>query len=292
MITSTIGIGLAFLAMLSWGFGDFMIQKSTKKLGDWETLFFVTLFGTVVLLPFVWKSLPALFIGSHTDLYILVTASIVLIIAAILDFEGFKRGKISVLEPLQSFEIITASILSFAVLKDVVSSTQIGLIIILIVGLCLVSFRGRFLHKNFLLEKGVTIYLLGAMFMGVVDFLLGWGSRATDPFVANFVMNVIMMVVSLAFIIALPESRASFKKIKANQALLLVMSIADNTGWIAYAVSMTLVPIAIATGLSESSIIVAVLLGLFVNKEKLQRHQKYGLVIAIASVMILAFLST
>jgi hypothetical protein len=34
-----IGVGFAFIAMLCWGVGDFLIQKSARKLGDWETLF-------------------------------------------------------------------------------------------------------------------------------------------------------------------------------------------------------------------------------------------------------------
>ncbi|MDD5165038.1 MAG: DMT family transporter [Candidatus Pacebacteria bacterium] len=285
------GIGLSFVAMLSWGFGDFMIQKSTKRLGDWETLFFITLFGTVILAPFVWRKIPELFTGSHSHLIILICAAFALLIAAILDFEGFKRGKISVLEPIMSFEILAASFLSFFFLGDKVSFLQIGLIIVLIAGLCLVSFRGKFMAKSFLLEKGVIVFLLGSILMGATDFFLGWGSRVTDPFVANFVINVIMMTVAGLFLIFRPKSRTSVRNLKENRALLLVMSIADNTGWIAYAVAMTLVPIAVATGLSESSIIIAVLLGLFVNKERLQRHQKYGLGIALVSVMVLAFVT-
>jgi drug/metabolite transporter (DMT)-like permease len=44
------GIVLAIVAMLSWGFGDFLIQKNTRKIGDWDTLFFITLFGAAILL--------------------------------------------------------------------------------------------------------------------------------------------------------------------------------------------------------------------------------------------------
>lgn len=69
------------------------------------------------------------------------------------------------------------------------------------------------------------------------------------------------------------------------------MSISDNIAWIGYAFAMTLIPIAIATGLSESSCIVAVLLGIFINKERLQTHQKVGLVIALTSAMVLAFIT-
>ena len=291
-MTIEVGIGLAFVAMLCWGFGDFLIQRSARKLGDWETLFVITFFGVIVLLPFVYKNIGSLFVGSNTNLLILVSSALVLLCAALLNFEGFKRGKISVLEPLMSFEIPAAALLAFFFLGDNISWMQIFVIIILIINLFLVSFRGRFLSKNFLLEKGVIIFLFGAILMGSADFLLGWGSRVTDPLLANFVLNVIMASVSFIFIVFRGGISKLVSDIKKNPAQVLAMSITDNVAWIAYSFAMVLVPIAIATGLSESSIIIAVLLGLFVNKEKLQRHQKIGLVGAIASAIVLAFITT
>ena len=291
-MTIEVGIGLAFVAMLCWGFGDFLIQRSARKLGDWETLFVITFFGVIVLLPFVYKNIGSLFVGSNTNLLILVSSALVLLCAALLNFEGFKRGKISVLEPLMSFEIPAAALLAFFFLGDEISWMQIFVIVVLIINLFLVSFRGKFLSKNFLLEKGVIIFMFGAILMGAADFLLGWGSRVTDPLMANFVLNVIMASVSFIFIVFRGGISKLISDVKKNPAQVLAMSITDNVAWIAYSFAMVLVPIAIATGLSESSIIIAVLLGLFVNKEKLQRHQKIGLVGAIVSAIVLAFITT
>ena len=58
MIPLSVGIGLAFVAMLCWGFGDFLIQRSTRKVGDWGTFFVICAFGSVILLPFVWGDIP------------------------------------------------------------------------------------------------------------------------------------------------------------------------------------------------------------------------------------------
>ncbi len=287
-MTASIGIALAFVAMLAWGFGDFGIQRSARRVGDWETLFVITLFGTVVLLPFVWKDLPALVSGITPSTSILIVAGVVLTVAALLHFEGFKRGKISVLEPLISFEIPSASILAFFVLGDHVSAVQAIVIVLLVACLFMVSFRERRLTKKYFLEKGVAFLICGAAFMGVSDFLLGWGSRIVDPITANFILNVTMVVISGCIILFTGKSFRLIRDIRNNPVLLLMTSIGDNIGWVAYAVAMTLVPIAVATGLSESSIVVAVLLGLFVNKEKLQRHQKVGLVGAIVAAIVLA----
>jgi hypothetical protein len=45
----TTGILFALLAMLFFGFGDFLIQRSTRKVGDWETLFLFSILGGVQL---------------------------------------------------------------------------------------------------------------------------------------------------------------------------------------------------------------------------------------------------
>ena len=51
----------AFLAMLCWGFGDFFIQRTTRKIGDVESLAYIGIIGSIILLPFVIKDFSLLF---------------------------------------------------------------------------------------------------------------------------------------------------------------------------------------------------------------------------------------
>jgi len=44
---SFIGVILAVVALFSWGFGDFFIQKSARSLGTWQALFLICLFGAI-----------------------------------------------------------------------------------------------------------------------------------------------------------------------------------------------------------------------------------------------------
>ncbi|MEK7110702.1 MAG: EamA family transporter, partial [Patescibacteria group bacterium] len=76
------GIVFALTALFAWGIGDFLIQRSARKFGDWAALFFIDIFGTIVLLPFVWQDFPALF-RSPEHLGILLTASILLTFASV-----------------------------------------------------------------------------------------------------------------------------------------------------------------------------------------------------------------
>src|SRR3989344_3219897 len=141
MDITNLGVGLAFAAILAWGMGDFFIQKSARKIGDIEALFCISLFGTIVLSPFVYKKLPALFTGSHQTLIILGILCLVLFIAAILDFEALRVGKLSVVEPIWSFEVPVSALLALVILKETISLEKIVLIILLLLGLALVSLK-------------------------------------------------------------------------------------------------------------------------------------------------------
>lgn len=283
------GIALVSITMLCWGIGDFLIQKSARRLGDWETLFVITGSGAVMLLPFVWRNVPAI-IADRNGLLILLGCAVFLTLAAIFELESFKRGKMAVVEPMVPFEIPAATVLAFFILGDAVNGLQLALIVFLIIGLFLVSFRGRLLSMRFLAEKGVFLGLAGATVMGVADFLLGWGSRSIDPISANFALNVFMAAISGAYLLTRKGGfRRMIRDVRPNRGLLLVMAITDNVAWVAYAFAMTLIPIAVATGLSEVSCIIAVLLGIYLNRERLQGHQRAGLVIALASAVLLAF---
>ncbi|MEI7462914.1 MAG: DMT family transporter [Candidatus Taylorbacteria bacterium] len=288
----SVGIGLAFIAMLCWGFGDFLIQKSARKVGDIEALFFVSLFGVVVLLPFVWKSVYPLIFGSYDVLLILLVASIVLLLAALFDFEALRVGKLSIIEPIWSFEVPMAAILAFVILGERITWVQILLIILLIIFLVLVGFKEKKFDKKFFMERGVIIAIFGAIFMGGANFFMGWGGRVTDPLMINFVTDVFITFVTFIILIINGKLTKTFRDVKHNYSVLLPMSISDEVAWIAFVFAMTLAPIAVATALSESYIIVAVLLGLFINKEKLQNHQKVGLVGAIVVALTLATLTS
>lgn len=144
----SIGIGLAFVAMLCWGIGDFLIQRSTRKIGDFETLLAITGAGAVILLPFVWRDIGGLFNGGF-DVKILLVGSFILFAAALLEFEALKRGKISVIEPIWSLEIPTSVFLAYTILSEKLSGTQLLIIFSLVVGLFLVSYRGKVLSRSF-----------------------------------------------------------------------------------------------------------------------------------------------
>ena len=284
----SIGIICALVAMLAWGFGDFLIQRSLRKTGDWETLFIITLFGTIILLPFVWHELPTMFSFKTATSGILLGAGIMLFLAALAEFEALRRGKLSVIEPTWSLEIPTSILFAFLILGERLSTTQIFIIIALIFGLFLVSYRGQVFTKRFFLERGVVISIFAALLMGAANFFVGWGARETDSLLVNFAVNIFSLVGAGIVLIMQRKFFKAFRDFAKYPRELTLMCVLDNGAWIAFAFAMAYAPIGLAVALSESYIIIAVLLGLFVNKEKLQRHQRLGLILAVISAIVIA----
>lgn len=218
----------------------------------------------------------------------MLIASITLLIAALLDFETLKKGKIAVAEPLFALEIPVTAFLAFFILGEGVGIMQILLIVGLIVGLILVSMKNYKPKRKAWLEKGVVIAILGTIFMGMTNFIFGVGARATSAIMINWFTSLFLAIICLAYLAFNSKLHRLRLDIHKQKKFLLTMCIFDNAAWVAFAYSMALGPIAIAVSISQCYIIITVLLGIFLSKERLKTHQKIGVVLAIIFAIVLA----
>ena len=284
------GMIFVLVAMLSWGVGDFLIQKSARKFGDLVALFYITAFGSIVLFPFIYSELYSVFI-QHTGLILLVVASFVILFSALFDFQALKVGKISVVEPIYAFELpITAGFAAF-IIGEHLSLWQTILIIAIMLGIFLVATKSFGQYKHFKWEKGVWYAILATIAMGVVNFMFGVASRDTSPLMINWFSSTFMAIVVLAYLLKTSRAHEIIDDWKNSKKLILAVSFMDNLAWVAFSYAMLYIPIAVATGVSESYIALAAGLGIILNKEKLKKHQWVGLVVCLVAAIALAFIT-
>lgn len=281
------GILYALGALVSWGVGDFLIQRSARKFGDGIALFFIAAIAAVSLLPLVWSDIPSMFTVSRTGI-ILWGAALLILAAALLDFEALRVGKISVIEPVYSFELAVTASLGAWLLGEHLTAPQTVLIVALIVGIFLVSAQRLRASHVFKLERGVLLAVAATLLMGAVNFMFGVGSRETSPLIINWFTSAFVAVVMAIYLTAFGEWHHIRRQWRTNKPLILSVGFIDNMAWIFYSYSTLSIPIAIATGISESYIVLAALLGLWLNREKLHRHQVAGLIIVVIGAVCLA----
>jgi drug/metabolite transporter (DMT)-like permease len=288
-----IGVLFAIGAMLGWGFGDFLIEKSVRKMGNSVSLFFITAIGSILLLPFVWNDVTMLLssqLGSK-EFWVLIGAGMFALIASLFDFEALRVGKISVVEPVYAIEIVLTVLVTGVVLDEWLTPTQTILVLAVIASILLVSVKSFSHLKKFRIERGVMFALVAALLMAGEIFFTGFGARLTSPLTVNWMSNTIIALVMVLYLARTKQLRSIIPKFRANTSLVARVSLIDNLAWISFAYSAIYIPIGLAVAISEAYIALAALLGLVINKEKLRPHQFAGVGITIVAVIALSYVS-
>lgn len=281
------GILFAIIALFCWGTGDFFIQKAARRKGVWFTIGSIGVIGAIVLLPFVYERIINIFTTKNHLALLLITSSIGLLVS-LLYFEALRRGKISALTPILAFEIPVTAVLAMIILDEILSLDQMILAAILMLGIILLAVHHFGRIKNIHIEPGAFLAFFAMLGLGVINFLVGYTARQTDPLLINWFMAVFFGITGLIGMLVTEGEPRFLEEIKTNKQLVLTMGMFDTLAWVAYAQATIYIPIAIAASLSESYIALAAILGLIFNREKLKPHQYVGLVIIIIAATALA----
>lgn len=284
-----LGILFAVGALLTWGFGDFFIQRSTRRVGNWESLFYITAAGAIIIFPFIRSEIS--YVTHQPDaLALLGVTAIITLFAALINLEALRRGKIAVVEPILGLELPMTVALSVALAKEHINGLAMFLIVIVFIGILLtVTTHRRHLtfHKT-VFEKGVILAAVGAIVLALTNFLTGLSSRDTSPLFTIWFVHSFLAVISLIYLVALGRAKKILPNLLQFKRAVIPMAIFDNAAWIFYSYAVLFIPIAIAITISESYIALAAVLGLYFNRERLTAHQFIGVILSICGVILLS----
>jgi len=279
------GMVFAFLAMVSWGVGDFLIQRTTRKIGDLQSLTFVGIIGSIGLFPLALNDLSLLFYPSN--FLLLLFLGIVTFIIGYLDFEAVRVGKLSTIDVVIELELPITIIFALMFFKEALSFEQFFFISVIFIGIILIAIKS-FARGKLRLERGVFIAVIVAIGMGVINFLTAASSKTISPIMAiwiPWVIYTIFCLVSLYIVKGFSKFTANAKKFKF---LILVMGIIDTSAWLFYAFAVFKNELSIITAITESYPVIAVFLGTWFNKEKINWYQYLGAGMALVSSFALA----
>lgn len=285
-----IGILFAVGALFGWAFGDFFIQKTVRKIGNIRALFYITAAGGILILPFIWREILPAFSDTSNWLLIIIACALVML-TALANFQGLKLGKLAVVMPINGLEIIVAVLLAMAIGQEIYDLKTFLFIILVLIGLTLISVVSLDKIKKLKLENGVGWAIIGAIGLGASDYVIGHASRTFSPLFAIWLTHSAVAVFSGLIML----KTRTYKQIKHDlnhfMGLIGAQSFLDNASWISFAYATIHIPIGIATTISEGYLIVAVMLGLLINKEKIKIHQTAGMVLALIGIMALSLLT-
>ena len=286
------GILLALVAMLGWGFADFFAQKAARKVGISTTLFFGSAFGALMLLPLAWSHLDLILVPRNAAILLLATA--IGLFTALLSLEAFRRGKMAVIEPILGLELPITIALAIALRGERVSLPEILAFGAVFCGILLAATSkplGARLRDGGRIERGVFLGLVGAVGLGASNFITGVASQDISPIIAVWFGRALFSVIFAAYLLVKGRLVATLETSRAHAGLLFCVASLYLVAFLAFAMATTKSPISVVTTISQCYIVLTVLLGVRVNKEKLTRHQTAGIAAAVVGILVLAALS-
>ncbi len=284
----TYGILFALGALVCWGIGDFLIQRSARESGVVPALFFNTLVAVFVLLPFVWRDLLNIDLDGKGWFYLL-GSGLIMLLASLVDFTAMKRGKLAIIDPIIGFELPLTVILGVVLAKENISLSQYLLIIVIFLGLLLAVTKEKITRSHF--EKGALMAVVAAVAMALANFFVGRSSQESSALLTIWYLNGFIFLALFIWLLASRQLPHSVVMIKRHLQLNISQALIDNSAWVFYALAATLIPISIAIAISEGYIALAMILGVFINKEKLKKHQLSGAVLAVVGILFLSYLT-
>jgi drug/metabolite transporter (DMT)-like permease len=150
---------------------------------------------------------------------------------------------------------------------------------------------GAKLRKGGSLERGVFFGLLGAVGIGASNFVTGVASQDISPILAVWFSRALFSTLFCGYLLSRGRLGATLKAAHAHVGLVSAVSVLYLVAFTAYAVAMTRSSISIVTTISGGYIVLAVMLGVVINKERLGSHQKLGVAAALVGILALALLS-
>ena len=120
---NSIGIILAFYGMFALGTHDFLGKLILKKIKPFELLFLEYLFGTVLLIPFLFLTKINFDIKS---IYLVIIMGLLHVIAYYGLYGGFKVGKVSLLSPIAASYTLPTLFLAYVFLNEKINMTPMG----------------------------------------------------------------------------------------------------------------------------------------------------------------------
>lgn len=280
-----LGIG----GMFGWGLYDFLGGVFAKQIGPFRSLFWSQLAGLIslVVLAVLLKTSPA---GSTQVLLLSALAAMLYSAGYLFFFKGFEIGNVSIVAATMNLWAVFTMLFAFLLMGQRLSVLQTLGVSMIILGAAAASIRwSEIRQQKFQLSAGVKEAALGAFFFGifwnvseVISEKIGW--LFTSLYVKLGIIIFLLIYALLARqAIRLRQSTATTKIMIALMGVIEAGAVAMVNFGLTIGDAILITPIASALS------IVTIALALVFLKDRLSKVQLFGMLTAVAGIIVTAF---
>ena len=273
--------------MFGWGIYDFLGGVFTKQIGPFRSFFWSQLAGLT--------SVFALLFLFSTSFNIPALAVVLLPVAAILYsagylffFKGFEIGNVSIVAATMNLWAVFTMLFAFLFMGQRLSAIQTLGVFMIISGVTLASLNWSDIrNQKFQLSSGVKETVAGAFFFGVfwnvseiVTEEIGW--LFTTLFVK---LGIILFLLLFSLVL---KRELNLSKASTTKFMVGIMGVIEAGAVAIVNYGLTIGDAILITPISSALSIVTITLAIIFLKEKITKFQGFGILTAIAGIIVTA----
>jgi drug/metabolite transporter (DMT)-like permease len=262
---------LAITAALFWGLGDFFAKGATKL--SFLHYLLMSALPAIVFSYALWEPF------SLEGLPILILISAAFAFSSYYFYEAMKIDKVGIVSSLSSTYVLLVVFLGVFIGKEPFSVLQIAGTLIAVLGITLTMIEDipnrKFIRKE-------TVVAIAVLFVawGVGMYQMKYLSGIYTGEQITFYISIFFIIISIAGLIKTGEKIVAGK----GSVFATLAGLGWSMGTIAYNAALRFEGIAFVSALAAFYPLVALVLGIIVNKERIKAHQIAGVVLTLAGI--------
>lgn len=289
MNTTILSILLGIGGMVGWGIYDFLGGIFAKQIGPFKSFFWSQLAGLISIFLLALISTRSVDV-SFLVIILLAISAIIYAVGYLLFFKGFEKGNLSIVAATMNLWAVFTMLFAFIFFGQRLSAIQTIGVLMIISGATLASLNWSDVrNQRFKLSAGVKETIIGAFFFGVfwniseiITEEIGW--LLTTLFVK---LGIVLFLLFFFFLVK-REIKLSGATARTKYMLVL-MGILEVSAVAFINYGLTIGNAILVTPIASALSIVTITLAIIFLKEKVTKLQGFGMVMAVAGIIVTAF---
>jgi len=279
-----LGIVLAFVTVILWGFSDIITKASLDRESKWKVLFIGQFLGgsLVFIIAILLGDVKNLLSSEVSYLILLALLNLVGVYAF---YEAFQKKGVALTSPIIYSYVIITVLLGIIFYSETVNTIQSLAIVFILSGIFIIMSK-KTEHITF--DRSFMFAILSMVIWGVLYFLLKIPNLIFGAILVTSSIKLLTSFFSIPVLVA--KKIRIFKTENKVLFYMILIGILDSMGFLAFNFALNFSPVSIVTAISSAVPVLSVLLGVIILKESLTRKQTIGIVTAILGLILISVL--